>query len=70
MEAVPAEAVSSHEQLVDICCSCLSLLSSLSPPLARLLAGDALLGKKNFFLKYIKKLWVNLALCSFFFTFL
>jgi hypothetical protein len=53
MEAVPAEAVSSHEQLVDICCSCLSLLSSLSPPLARLLAGDALLGKSFYFLKYI-----------------
>jgi hypothetical protein len=54
MEAVPAEAVSSHEQLVDICCSCLSLLSSLSPPLARLLAGDALLGKNFNILVYLK----------------
>lgn len=43
IEPVPAEAVSSHEQLLDIACSCLALLSALSPPLARLLAGDALL---------------------------
>jgi hypothetical protein len=39
--------VSSHDQLVDISSSCLALLSSLSPPLARLLAGDALLGDKS-----------------------
>ena len=43
---MPPEAVSSHEQLVDISCSCLSLLSALSPPLSRLLAGDALLGNQ------------------------
>lgn len=43
VEYVGPEAAPAHASLLDLTCSCLSLLSALSPPLPALLAGDALL---------------------------
>eukprot|EP00092_Neocalanus_flemingeri_P011668 GFUD01012572.1.p1 GENE.GFUD01012572.1~~GFUD01012572.1.p1 ORF type:complete len:1697 (+),score=556.35 GFUD01012572.1:89-5179(+) len=43
VESVGPEAAPAHSFLLEIVCGCLSLLTSLSPPLPSLLAGEALL---------------------------
>jgi len=43
VESVGPEAAPAHSYLLEIVCGCLSLLTSLSPPLPSLLAGEAML---------------------------